>query len=180
MVTHDSKAGGRGDPLDAAIGSRAFVGLPRAYWLIIADPEDETKERRVFSYGKVSNGPRTPGIGFKTVGAIVAGDIETSRLEFEAEPEQRTAHELLDTGSSAIKDAETHVRKFLAKRVRLVKDLEESSLSEAGIAERTLNRARKKLEVVAVKRADGWYVGLPNGRTDPRDEFDVISQPAIQ
>ena len=180
MVTHDSKTGGRGDPLDAAIGSRAFVGLPRAYWLIIADPEDATKERRVFSYGKVSNAPQTPGIGFKAVSAIVAGDIETSRLEFEAEPERRTAHELLDRDSGgAMKEAVDHVRKFLSTAPRRSSDLE-ASAAEAGISERTLNRARKKLKIVAIQRADGWYVGLPGAPTDPADEFDGLSKTVMQ
>ena len=64
-LTHPPK--GASDPVTAAIGSTAWTAVARIVWVLGADPEDETEQRRVCRVSKTNYRPPDNGLGF-TIG----------------------------------------------------------------------------------------------------------------
>jgi hypothetical protein len=154
---------------DMALGSRAFVGLARSVWHLIADPHDETEQRKLFLAGKCNLSARMPGLAFRIEG-------DPGRLTWEPD--------LLDLRADDVvafkKRAQTRGRKpeemeaaakwlieFLKDGPRPVTEIrQEAQAAELHWA--TVRRAQDTLGIVPKKKTfhGGWEWGLPDGYAD--------------
>jgi hypothetical protein len=166
-VSHLNKTAGS-QALMRVTGSLAFVAAARAAYLVTTDPREKT--RRLFLPMKNNLGPDATGLAFCIEGVTVssaAGDLATSRVVWESEPVSMTADEAIqaESGSrniSAVETAKAWLQDALENgpiaKIELI-DL----AKEEGIANRTLQRASKMLNIQKEKKgmADGWWWSLP-------------------
>jgi len=167
LVAHRRKA--PGFTADGVVmGSRAFTGLARAAWHVCRDPQD--KVRRLFLPGKQNLAADVSGLAFRIVG-------EPPRVVWDGEPVAMSADEALAAetqkrGPEARQRAEAEqlLRDALAGGPRPARDVEDE-LHAAGVAPKTLRRARESLGVVVYHpRVPGpWYWRLPEGGQDAQD-----------
>ncbi len=166
LVTHMSKSGG-GRAMYRAMGSLAFIAAARSAWLVLKDKENPA--RRLFLPVKNNIGNDRDGLAYSLVDrdgcAAVAWEatpIKTAvddaiALSEDAhgrpgpEPEERDAAaawlgEMLEVGEVEVQQLRTEARK-------------------AGIAWRTLQRAKTSLKVRSHKSAysGAWVWRLPKG-----------------
>ncbi|MGL4511514.1 MAG: AAA family ATPase [Lacipirellulaceae bacterium] len=137
---------------DSAMGSRAFTGIARSVWHVAADPGSRT--RRLFVPGKNNLGPQRGGLAFSIDGA-------PARVAWESDPLDMTADEAFayegqrsDDGGPQLKAAKEFLRTTLADGPVASIEVERLA-SDAGIAERTLGRARQELRVKSSPRGFG-------------------------
>jgi putative DNA primase/helicase len=161
-LTHFSKQG-QAKAVLRFTGSVAFVGQARAAW--IATPErdaaGEPTGRKLFLKAKNNLAPDIGGLAYR-IEAATAGDINTARIVWDG-PVDVTADEALapHEDGGRLGDAIRFVRDYLSTDWKSSDDLTKAA-GRAGIAERTLVRARKKLKVQAVKSKTGeWLCALP-------------------
>ncbi len=151
---------------DMAMGSRAFVGLARAVWHVCRDPEQ--KHRRLLLPGKCNLAAAQTGLAF-TIGG------EPARVQWEREPIDMTADEAVAKENGAKKpgpnpegqnEAMEFLKSALANGPVLSKDLD-ADAKDAGIAPRTLSRARVKLGVESFRLGTPgpWWSKLPDTAT---------------
>lgn len=167
-VSHLNKggAGSGGDALLRVTGSLAFVAAARSAYIVAKDPEND--RRRLFMPAKNNVAADMGGLAFGIEGCSIGRGIETSRIAWEAEPVTGvSADELLRVPSdpeerSALEDAKDWLRGMLADGPVLSKQIM-SEGKEAGHPERTLFRARKVLNIEAVKEGvkGPWMLRLP-------------------
>jgi putative DNA primase/helicase len=162
-VTHFSKAGATNTTkaLHRFIGSIAFVGAPRMAFAVIEDAGD--KDRRLLLHAKNNLAAPPLGLAFKLKQTIVGEPgkgIVASRVDWEQEHVSITADAALAAGSdigekhgSALGEAEEFLRNVLGQGAQCAKDVQRQA-EEAGIASKTLRRAREKLGVKI--RTDGF------------------------
>jgi hypothetical protein len=202
-ITHFSKsgAGNNSKALHRFIGSIAFVDAPRAAFAVIEDSENEG--RILFLHAKNNMAPKPQGLAYRLVQMLVKGDgeqeIVASYIAWDSAPVVMSADEALRaTESSGDRTAATEAEDFLLDKLAAgpvaAKEGEEHARA-IGISRRTLERARKKLGVIAEKAGlkDGWTWRLPpedrqippktakenNGSLRPNlAVFDAPSQPS--
>lgn len=151
-------------------GSIAFTAAPRAVWAVGVDPEEA--ERRIMACVKLNVAKAAPGLAYKIVGGAVA---------WEPNPVEVTADELLGPrkspeDESAGVEAEAFLRDLLSSGPKASRDVL-AQARHAGIAERTLKRAKKRIKAksrpVSVGDKTRWEWFLPGsdgpgGPTVPR------------
>lgn len=174
MVSHLNKANGT-DPMTRVTGSGAFVAACRAAFLIGKHPDVE--DAYCMATLKTNLSADKTGIGYRVVSATSASGIETSRIEWIPGSVEVDAHRLLAPPKSE-PDLDTNTAKgeaavFLLDMVRdgPVASIEVYEAAErAGIAERTLKRAKTALHIrsIKVEGKPGWHMALPNEK--PTDE----------
>ena len=177
-VTHFSKGTSGRDPVERITGSLAFAALARLVMVTAKQEADgERPERRVILRAKSNSGPDGGGFvydlqqgelsGFPGVSAssVLWGEsIHGTARELLAEAEQR------DDDHDAAGDAVDFLHSVLAFGSRFVKEIKAEAAS-AGIAWRTLERAKRKAGVEARKSGmnAGWeWYKLP--KTAKKDE----------
>lgn len=156
-LIHHNKSGSN-NPLDLVMASKAFTAVARSVHTAIRDPDDDTGQRRLFGTPKNNLGrDDLATLSFTTetftydtddgpgsVGRIVWGDevdgtIADALRRGEESPEVRTR----------IDDAVEWLRSYMAANDGAVFSTEVKAAAHAvDIAERTLQRARKKLKIV--------------------------------
>ena len=125
---------------DMAIGSRAFTGLARSVWHLSKDNDND--ERRLFLPGKNNLAKRQAGLAFTIAG-------EPASIRWEKDPVDMSADEALQgesNGDSAVAEAVKWLREALDDGAVEGKQLRKDARAD-GIAERTLERAKKVLKV---------------------------------
>jgi hypothetical protein len=169
-ITHFSKsgAGNNTKALHRFIGSIAFVGAPRAAFAVIEDADNEG--RMLLLHAKNNMAGKPQGLAYRLVQRIVGEDgqgIVASYVTWDSQPVTISADEALranDGGGDrkAATEAEEFLRDKLSQGVVPAKDGEEHARA-LGITPRTLDRARKKLGIVAEKGGlkKGWTWRLP-------------------
>jgi hypothetical protein len=168
-VAHFNKSGGT-DASSLITASGAFKDVARFIFAFAADPEDGTK---VITQTKNSLGHADlPSLAYRMIEAVVPtakGDARVGRFVLDGETD-RTVRDILSAQSGVDHDeksrAEGYLRKALGDGPRLTKDVEEEAREGHGISKRTLERARKDLRIPAAKRADGWWISLPEHEGD--------------
>lgn len=175
-VSHLSKAAGA-QALMRVNGSLAFVAAARAAYLVTTDPED--KARRVMVPMKNNLGPDSTGLAFFIESATVpspAGLLETSRVAWASEPVHMTADEAMEAeterkSTSALDEAADWLREILSARPVAVEELNGMAKAK-GISDKTLQRARKALDIRAAKGGmeGGWMVSLPPKAAKPVED----------
>ena len=185
-VTHKSKGKGN-SAINSAIGSIGFTGVARSAFMVDKDPDDQG--RRLFLQIKNNIAMDPGGLAFRIGQHMLPGDIIGSAIYWDSERVSRTADEILAANEKASErpartEAEDFLRGILADGPRPAKHIE-GEAKEAGIAWRTVNRAKKTLGVVAERRAasgDGlgrsgrWYWSLPgctnSAAKDAKDAYE--------
>ena len=173
-VTHFSKAGAANTTkaLHRFIGSIAFVGAPRMAFAVIEDSEN--KDRRLMLHAKNNLAPPPAGLAFKLDQVIVGEGIPASRVTWEPDHVTITANEALaaDNGMASAKPSEETDR-FLRELLgdgRVEAKQVKNQASDAGLAWRTVTRAKARLNIRSVREGFGpgaeFYWELPE--TEPR------------
>lgn len=159
MVAHRRKGAAQSAD-DTALGSRAFTGLARSVWHISRDPDDD--QRRLLLPGKSNLAASTTGLAFTIAG-------EPASVHWDDEPVQMSADDALarETGNatgemSALDEAVAWLAEYLTAGPQPGKTVRKAAEAD-GIANRTLDRARGKLQVKAEPDGFGgpWTWRLP-------------------
>ncbi|HEY2304184.1 MAG TPA: AAA family ATPase [Acidimicrobiales bacterium] len=157
-LTHPPK--GNSDAVTAAIGSTAWTAVARVTWVMGADPTDESGGRRVVRPAPGSN-YRLPdhGLSFAIgnhdeteagfVTAITASDVDPQTITSPPVPESAEERTALD-------EAVDWLGSYLGMGAMKAQEVK-TAAHRAGIAERTLERARRPAGVET--RRDGFGPG---------------------
>jgi hypothetical protein len=162
-VSHPPKAS-QAKAIHAVTGSLAFVAAARIVFVVVEEPETG---RRLLLPTKNNLAAMPLGLAYRLEQIFVAENILTSRVIWDCEPVTISANEALAAdrenakGDDMVREAKDFLRAALANGPRLAKEVADEA-KDAGIASRTLDRARKALRVKASK--DGfqgpWTWGL--------------------
>jgi len=144
--------------------------------LVALDPEDET--RRVLAVTKNNLAAPVPALAFRLVPDDVRG---CARIEWDGET-THTAAQLLITGDAEERSAGDEAVLFLTELLEggpvMVKKVRQAA-RDAGIADRTLDRARKRAGVESKRQGFGaeglWFWSLSATDT-PKDAIERRSQ----
>jgi len=157
VIRHLNKTPG-GNPLYRGGGSIGVIGAARAGMLMAADPENP--DVRLLAVTKNNLGRPAP-----TLACRIEDRAGVPRIAWQGES-HHTAATLLATVSGEEGGALADARDFLLAELnagpKAARDIERAA-EHAGIARRTLWRARKALGVVATKAgfSGGWFWALP-------------------
>ena len=136
---------------DSISGSHAYRDAARSIWLFALDDNDPG--RRLMVCDKHNWAEQRPlGLAYR---------IEAGRIQYEAEPLDMTADELLVQGTQKSLDiacawlvAQLSTGPQSATNIQIAATVK-------GIPERTLNRAKKCLSIVSTKDGNRWIWSLP-------------------
>lgn len=154
-VSHLNKSVGGGKSINAVTGSGAFVAAARAAFLVVKDKNDLEK---VLLIEMKNNIGKAEALAFRVLSHLLPSHIATSFVQFDPGTLRITADEAIGLGSddgrlSALGEAAEFLKtQFFAGPVRSA-DLFERA-AQAGIAQKTLRRAAKKIGVLTQK--DGF------------------------
>ena len=171
LITHPTKAV-QAKAIHMAIGSGAFVHLPRVGFVAIPDPDEPAHTRKLLLPMFNNIGPLPPGLGYSAEPVRIGRnkDIKTSRVAWDDIPVTISADGALAKAGGtnkergyAVKDAKKFLQEKLANGPVPTADVEDEAKA-LGISVRTLNRARSELGVKAVKHGfeGGWHLKLPD------------------
>ncbi len=161
---HTSKSAANGHAVHALLGSVDIAGAARSILLVGTDAEESNPQDLLLVGGmahiKSNVGPLGPSVGFR---------VEKGSYAWTG-PCHMTAVEILGSASNAAhsprEEAEEFLRVSLAGGRRPTKEILEEA-KEQGVAERTLKRAKRDLNVRAGRHSAGnkgsgqWYWELP-------------------
>jgi hypothetical protein len=181
-VMHLNKRQDAAEVLALINGSVAFGAAPRSVLFAGAEPGGTDTGQRMLAHGKCNVGVLAPtlrfGIETRWV-AGAAGPIKTSGIVWRGEAAAISALDLVrpaqdDDEQTALAEAMDVVREIVGQGPVPVKDAR-SRLRDAGVAERTADRARARLGIKA--RPDGfqgawrWHpLTSPVSPAPPRDD----------
>ena len=168
VVRHLNKTVG-GNALYRGGGSIGIIAAARSGLLVAKDAEDEN--RRVLAVQKGNLSKPAPSLAF----SLEEVDNGAVRLAWHGDSPLDAAQLL---GGNYARNDHTEVGKaevFLLEILKdgpLLKNKVQEMAEEVGIAERTLERAKKRLGVVSKKRGDGWAWSLRNSVDNDRQPGD--------
>jgi hypothetical protein len=157
-LTHFNKQGGETKAVLRFTGSVAFIGQARAGW--IATPElgesGEPTGRKLFLKGKNNLAPDIGGLAYRIQGVTmntVNGNINTAKVVWEGSVSLTADQALapINEDRNALEQASDWLTSFLGNCARISADVIKDSKKQ-GIAQRTLERARQNLGVIAWQR----------------------------
>jgi hypothetical protein len=158
-ISHLNKAEGF-SAMSRVMDSTAFIATARAVWLIGADPQDSSGERKLLALLKSNLFGRTKGLAFRIV---------EDRLAFESNEVDIDANSLLVPGGVGIASSVDRAKKMLSGLlVNGPVPSEEiyQRAKEEHIPANALNRARKELGIRVQKEGFGesgrWVWELPS------------------
>jgi hypothetical protein len=154
-ITHPPKMVPGSKAINAVSGSLAFVAAARMAFLVTADPADP--ERRLMTTIKNNLGAEAYGLAYRITTRTVGEDIVASFLSWDSTPITMSANEALSATNDAareradqMREAEDFLLDLLAGGPAPAEE-GQSKAKAAGIKDRTLSRARKKLGIIAKK-----------------------------
>jgi hypothetical protein len=177
LVLHTRKSGG-GTADDRALGSRGFVGIARAVHHVIPQSND-ADTLRYFLPGKINVGKKPPGLAFRITGEPAAVAWEPEPVTLTADAAYRLADGFGDDASdandddadavaSALFDAECVLGRLLIDGPRPCGDRTKpgagtirAEARDAGVSERTLQRAKAAINAGAYREHGVWHWRLP-------------------
>lgn len=170
-VTHLNKSVG-GPAIYRAMGSLAFTAQARIAWAFISDQEDP--ERVLFLPLKNNLHRSLPGLAFSVTNEGVVWESEEITI---------TADEAMEPRKGKAATKLNRAVDWLKNRLAgdcVASDVLEHEADKAGISRRTYWRARKELNVIAVKdrssREKRWFISLPDLPSEevPHNNIDGI------
>lgn len=160
IVRHLNKSGG-GNPLYRGGGSIGIIGAARAGLIVGVDPEDDS--RRVLAVTKANLGPSAVSLSFRIEGHPLNRRVAAVKWLGTVKHDARS---LLSQDTPERRGALGKAVKFLGEALadgeRQAIDVR-AEAREAGIASRTLDRAKPKAHVHAKKIGDKWWWELTAG-----------------
>ena len=171
-ITHLSKGGGK-PAMDRFIGSIAFVAAARAAYLVTRDPADAA--RRLFVPVKNNLAPLDTGLAFAIEPCAACDGVAATRIAWDGAPVTQSADDILAALAGAVDmparaEAEDFLRRFLAEGARAAGEIERQARA-AGIAWRTIKRAKTALAITTERRAGAergdpprWFWEMPKRR----------------
>jgi hypothetical protein len=161
------------DPLQRIGGSTGIPAAARSALLLARDPDDpdgDLGRRRILAHTKCNVGPEARSLLYEIEPILIpAADdepsVETARIEERGESDL-TGRDLLagpTANSSKLEDAMDFLENQLAEGPRPSRELKQAA-EDAGIAAKTLRRARERLRVRDERAATGhttWQLPLP-------------------
>lgn len=174
-ITHFSKGTGGRDPVERLNGSLAFGALARIVMVAAKQAQDDAQgPGRLFARAKSNIGPDGGGFGYELIQEELSGHpgVTCSILAW-GDAMEGTARELLaDTDNapqdpeeqSSLMEAKEFLRELLADGQRVQTRAIKADANGAGIAWRTIERAKKSLGVRAKKEGikAAWWWFLPS------------------
>lgn len=161
VIRHLNKSAG-GPALYRGGGSIGIIGAARSGLLVARDPEQEQDgERRVLASTKSNLGPKPESLSFH----LEQAENDASRVVWDG-ASSHDASALLaqvdDSERGALEEAKEVLESILEAEPVSVKEAKRLG-REAGIAERTLQRAKEALKVCSRKQGmhGGWIWELP-------------------
>lgn len=157
---------------DTAMGSRAFTGLARSVLHLMADPDDETDQRRLLLPGKNNLAERPDGLAFN-IGPGAFNDEDgqpRACVRWHEGTVDITADDavnrepITETQSTERDEAAEWLKQALAAGARPAKDIIEEAQQVKTISKRTLDRAKKAIGIDAyrIKNPGPWWWRLPD------------------
>ncbi len=169
-ITHLSKGGAGGDPVQRVLGSVAFVAVARVVLVAAKVADDEGKDKRILARGKSNIGPDGGGFEYHLEQSEPLPGIPASLVMWGASV-QGSARDLLaednghgDDGEerNALGNAKEFLREILKNCAVFGKDVE-AHAKDAGISMRTVRRASDQLAIIKKPGFDKrWYWSLPD------------------
>lgn len=175
-VTHLRKSPGAA--VYRAMGSLAFAAAARAVWGVTRDADDPTRERILLLAVKQNLSAAPTGMAYRVTGGpggapVIAWEPDPVTVDADAvmsgEPRRRRGG-----AGEAVEEAEEFLRDTLAGGPRTVREIE-AEARDAGIAPRTLRRAREALDIRPRKSGMGgaWLLDPPARPEDGQGPQDV-------
>jgi putative DNA primase/helicase len=163
-ITHPPKAT-QAKAINAFTGSLAFVAASRMAFVAVEEPETD---RRLLLGVKNNLSLIANGIGYRIEGAISSAGVHASRVAWDSSPVTLTANEAMAAATQGAgrgedrRKAEEWLAGYLENTPMPATKIREAA-RENGIADRTLDRAKQQLGVIAEKRGyeNGWTWRLP-------------------
>jgi putative DNA primase/helicase len=165
--------------MNAATGSQAFIAAARSAYLFTREINDGQETGRTLMLPIKNNlAPRKEGLAFRIGQQLVCdGRIVAPRVDWDSAPITMSADEALaatmevgggDGAGGALSEAMNFLQEEFSMTERLEASIIERQARKAGIAQRTLKRARKELGVVARREGFGaegkFFLSLPRSR----------------
>ncbi len=143
-------------------GSIGIIGAARSGLIVAPDPQDETGTRRILAVQKMNIAAKAGSLLFR-VEDNGAGDARIAWLGVSSQTADSLFAPTEDTEGGQMGDAKAFLRDVLSDGPVAANDAKEAA-KEAGIAGRTLERAKKALGVISKKQGfDGGFVwSLPS------------------
>ncbi|WP_162006633.1 AAA family ATPase [Roseimaritima sediminicola] len=142
-VAHRRKSAGRAAD-DMALGSRAFTGIARSVWHLSVDTDDDS--RRLLLPGKNNLAPRQHGLAYRITGNPGVLQWDPKPVTMSADDALAKENDGQDAGQSAHDEAKAWLADYLVTGPRPAKEIKQDAKRD-GIAERTVDRAAKSLNV---------------------------------
>lgn len=166
-ITHPTKHA-PAKAMNAFTGSLAFIAIARLGFICVEEPDSDG--RKLLIPVKNNIGARAPGLGYRLVQRIVSNNIVAPHIVWDHAPVNISADEALAAAADNTKNASamTEAKEFLGEELAggPVPAADIMKRGQAlGMSERTLNRAKKKLGIVARKEPGtmhgGWIWEMP-------------------
>jgi hypothetical protein len=141
---------------------------------VTEDPDD--KDRKLFLHAKNNLAKPPQGLAFRLEQTLIGEDkdILASSVAWESQPVDVTANEVLAAGGNADRSSLEEAMDFLREELRAGEaevTVIDTQARKAGIASRTLKRARAKLGVVSRREGFGaegkFFLSMPTGHSWP-------------
>jgi hypothetical protein len=172
LIRHLNK-NGASNPIYRGGGSIGIIGAARSGLLVTKDPDDESKF--ILSVTKTNIAKMPPSLSY----SVKANPAEIPFIVWHG-VSQHTAASILSEQAggneerSAVKDAEGFLEEYLMTGARDVPDIFKEA-RKAGIAEKTLRRAKSRLGIKARKSTfkEGWVwelTKMANSHEDGQEE----------
>jgi len=164
-ISHFAKGSTGSNPADRVIGSVAFGAFAR---IVLVAAKDEDSHKRVFSRAKSNIGDDSGGFYYAIQPVPMADSIIATRILWGGSIDGSSRDILAivedseDSPVGAIQEAKKFLIEELKAAPRRAKELIEVA-KQAGINEKTLQRARQQLDVETSKdgMAGGWVWSRP-------------------
>jgi hypothetical protein len=172
IIAHPNKATSA-TGLDRISGSGGFGNAARSvivFGLDPGDPDGETGSRRIIAHLKCNVGVRAPSITAVLETSTVEtedGDAEIPRLKITGFSDH-SADDVLASPTGEERTERDGAREFLHEQLAAgpIRSTElKTAAEQSGLNWRTVERAKRDLDIKAKQTADGWY-WLPPGQAD--------------
>jgi hypothetical protein len=170
VVRHLNKSGGQ-NAVTRGGGSIGIIGAARLGLIVGKDPEDDS--RRILAVSKSNLGKEAKALAYRLVDDEERG---VARIDWEGETGHSTSDLLAEEyigDRSAVDEACEILRDTLADGPLTANDVTRV-VRDAGVAQRTLDRAKARLGVKSKKVGkERWLWGLPDDESQENREEDM-------